>query len=139
MSNTDLLHMHDFDIEACDTKVISVAPTEDERTDIILDQTCFYARDGGQDWHKGTIRKGGIEFTVEEVRLDENGVVHHIGQVAKGSFVEGDTVHCQVDHERHFINMCLHSADHVIDMAVDQLGLDWIGMKGQHYPHTPLL
>jgi len=33
------------------------------------------------------------------------------------------------------INMRLHSAGHVIDMAIDQLGLDWIGTKGQHYPH----
>lgn len=135
MSNTDLLHIQDFDIEACDAKVLSIAVTEDERTDIILDQTCFYARGGGQDWDKGTVTKLNASFDVEEVRLDENGIVHHIGTLANGSFSEGDVVSCEVDHERRFINMRLHSAGHVIDMAVDQLGLDWIGTKGQHYPH----
>lgn len=135
MSNTDLLHMQDFDVETCDSKILSVTATEDERTDIILNQTCFYARGGGQDWDKGIIKKDDAGFAVEEVRLDENGAVHHIGQVTDGSFAESDIVHCQVDHERRTINMRLHSAAHVIDMAVARLGLDWIGTKGQHYPH----
>lgn len=127
--------MQDFDVEVCEATILSVAPTNDERMDIVLDKTCFYARGGGQDWDKGTIRKDMAEFAVEEVRLDENGIVHHIGQVVDGNFTEGDVVHCQVDHERRFINMRLHSAGHVIDMAIDQLGLDWVGTKGQHYPH----
>lgn len=135
MNATDLLYMQDFDVEACDAKVLSVSPAEDERLDLILDKTCFYARGGGQDWDKGIIKKDSAEFTVEEVRLDENGVVHHIGQMTEGSFDTGDAVSCSVDHERRFTNMRLHSAGHVIDMAVEQLGLDWIGTKGQHYPH----
>lgn len=127
--------MQDFDVGACDAQVLSVVPTEDGRSDIVLNQTCFYARGGGQDWDEGVMRKDGAEFTVKEVRLDENGVVHHIGKAVSGSFAEGEAVHCQVDHERRLINMRLHSAGHVIDMAIDQLGLDWIGTKGQHYPH----
>lgn len=127
--------MQDFDVETCDAHILSLVPTEDGRIDIILDQTCFYARGGGQDWDEGVMRKDGAEFTVEEVRLDENGTVHHIGTVLSGSFTKDDAVHCRVDHERRLINMRLHSAGHVIDMAVDQLGLDWIGTKGQHYPH----
>src|SRR5436190_1583438 len=99
MNSTDLLHMQDFDVETCDAKVLSVAATKDERTDIVLNQTCFYARGGGQDWDKGTIQKDDVEFTVEEVRLDEDGVVHHIGAVTNGSFHEGDSVSCKVDHE----------------------------------------
>jgi Ser-tRNA(Ala) deacylase AlaX len=133
--STNLLHMQDFDVETCDAKTLSVALTEDERTDIVLDQTCFYARGGGQDWDQGTITKPGAEFKVEEVRLDEDGVVHHVGQITSGLFDEGDTVSCAVNHERRLTNMRLHSAGHVIDMAIDQLGLDWIGTKGQHYPH----
>lgn len=132
--NTNLLYMQDFDVETCTAKVLSVTQTEDERLDLILDQTCFYARGGGQDWDKGSIKKDGAEFTVEEVRLDEDSIVHHIGN-ASGSFDEGDAVTCEVDHKRRTINMRLHSAGHVIDMAVDQLGLDWVGTKGQHYPH----
>jgi Ser-tRNA(Ala) deacylase AlaX len=132
---TSLLHMQDFNIEACDAKVFSATLTEDERIDIVLDQTCFYARGGGQDWDKGIIKKEDAEFTVEEVRLDEDGVVHHIGTITNGSFNKGDNVFCKVDHERRAVNTRLHSAAHVIDMAVAQLDLNWIGTKGQHYPH----
>jgi Ser-tRNA(Ala) deacylase AlaX len=127
--------MQDFDVETCDAKVLSITSTEDDRTEILLDQTCFYARGGGQDWDQGTITKSDAEFKVEEVRLDEDGIVHHVGQITSGAFDKDDTVSCKVDHERRLVNMRLHSAAHVIDMAVAKLGLDWAGTKGQHYPH----
>ncbi len=127
--------MQDFDVETCDANVLSVTPTDDERLDLVLDQTCFYARGGGQDWDMGIIRKPDTTFMVEEVRLDENGIVHHVGVTTNGSFAQGDVATCIVDHERRTANMRLHSAGHVIDMAIDQLGLDWVGTKGQHYPH----
>jgi len=132
---TDLLYMQDFGVETCNAKVLSVEPTDDNRTGIVLDQTCFYARGGGQDWDKGTIKCTNARFTVEEVRLDEAGLVHHIGTIADGQLKVGDEVECEVDHERRTINMRLHSAAHVIDMAVADAGLDWISTKGQHYPH----
>lgn len=132
---TNLLYMQDFDVETCDARVISITPADDGRSGIILDQTCFYARGGGQDWDKGTISKPDATFAVDEVRLDEEGQVHHIGTTTNGTFGEGDSVACATDHERRVTNMRLHSAAHVIDMAVDQLGLDWVGTKGQHYPH----
>lgn len=130
---TTLLYMQNFDIETCEATIIAATPT-DGKLDLVLDQTCFYARGGGQDWDMGVIRKSNAEFAVEEVRLDENGVVHHIG-IANGAFGERDKVACEVDHERRVINMRLHSAAHVIDMAIDKLGLDWVATKGQHYPH----
>lgn len=131
---TDLLYMQDFDVESCDATILSIMPTEDGKLDITLNQTSFYARGGGQDWDRGIISKPGAEFIVEEVRLDENGIVHHIGSTSS-SFSDGDKVICEVEHKRRMINMRLHSAAHVIDMAIDKLGLDWIATKGQHYPH----
>lgn len=131
---TELLYLKDFDVEICKAVVASAGATEDGRTTITLNQTCFYARGGGQDWDKGEIAKDGAHFTVEEVRLDESGDVHHIGTITAGTFVTGDAVSGKVDHERRSINTRLHSAGHVIDMAIDSLGLDWIATKGQHYP-----
>jgi Ser-tRNA(Ala) deacylase AlaX len=127
--------MQDFDVESCEAKVLSINQTEDGRTDIVLDKTAFYPRGGGQDWDTGNISKEGASFTVEEVHLDEQGQVHHIGHLTEGSFQTGDTVSGIIDHERRSINTRLHSAGHVIDMAIDSLGLDWVATKGQHYPH----
>ena len=132
---TELLYIKDFDVETCTAKVIAVSNTEDGRTDIVLDQTCFYPRGGGQDWDMGKISKADGEFTVEEVRLDEEGTVHHIGELTKGEFSTGNEIEGKVDSERRSVNTRLHSGGHVIDMAIDSLGLDWIATKGQHYPH----
>ncbi len=132
---TELLHMQDFDVEACEATIVLISETEDGRTDIILDKTCFYARGGGQDWDTGLINKDGARFRVDEVRLDEASIVHHIGEVTEGNFEVDDTVSGTVNHERRSINTRLHSAGHVIDMAIDSLGLDWVAGKGQHYPH----
>lgn len=132
---SELLYMQDFNVEKCEATIISISATEDTRTDIVLDQTCFYARGGGQDWDTGTISKDDTVFVVEEVHLDEHGDVHHIGNYQTGSFVVGGRAMCKVDHERRMINTRLHSAGHVIDMAIDKFGLDWIATKGQHYPH----
>lgn len=136
---TELLYMQDFDVETCEAKVVSISQTEDGRTDMVLDQTCMYARGGGQDWDYGTISKDEAIFTIDEVRLDEVGIVHHFGIVTSGTFAAGDQVRCVVDHERRMINTRLHSAGHVLDMAVDSLGLDWVGGKGQHYPDLSAL
>jgi Ser-tRNA(Ala) deacylase AlaX len=132
---TELLYMQDFDVESCEARVVSVSPSEDERVDIVLDQTCFYPRGGGQDWDTGVITGADAGFNVAAVHLDEHGTVHHIGQFSNGILQTGDRVSAVVDHKRRSINTRLHSAGHVIDMAIDYLGLDWIATKGQHYPH----
>lgn len=132
---SELLYMQDFNVEVCEANIVSISTVEDGRTDIVLDQTCFYARGGGQDWDMGTIAGDDTTFEVEEVHLDEQGDVHHIGNYRTGLFTNGDHVMCSVNHERRMINTRLHSAGHVIDMAIDKLGLDWVATKGQHYPH----
>jgi Ser-tRNA(Ala) deacylase AlaX len=132
---TELLYMQDFDIENCTAVIKSVLNTEDNRSDIELDRTCFYPRGGGQDWDTGTIQKDEAVFSVEEVHLDEGGVVHHIGSFKSGELKAGDVVECSITHDRRAINTRLHSAGHVIDMAIDSLGLDWVATKGQHFPH----
>lgn len=132
---TDLLYMEDFDVETCSSVIKSIAQTDESRVDIELDKTCFYPRGGGQDWDTGFITKGDSVFKVEEVRLDENGIVHHVGTLEGEELSIGDTVECRVDHDRRSINTRLHSAGHIIDMAIDSIGLDWLAVKGQHYPH----
>lgn len=126
--STKLLHMDGFGVVNCDSTVESVTQTDDGRTDVVLDQTCFYARGGGQDWDTGTIG----DVVVEEVRLDEHGVVHHIGT---GDVEVGQKVSCAVDQDRRAMNTRLHSAGHVVDMANSSINPDWIPGRGAHYPH----
>lgn len=128
---TKLLYLEDFNVTTCKAQVVNQKETEDSRRAIILDQTCFYPRGGGQDWDTGKI-VGETEFVVEEVRLDPDGVVWHIGS---GSLNEGEKVECVVDAKRREKNSKLHSAGHALDMATSEIFPDWIPGKGAHYPH----
>lgn len=129
---TELLYLDEFEVLTGHATVTAVTTLDDGRIDIDLTRTCFYPRGGGQDWDTGTIRAGDAVFTVEEVRLDEQGVVHHIGQ---GTVSEGTDVVLEVDAHRRALNTRLHSAGHIVDLAVERLGLAWVPGKGAHYPH----
>lgn len=132
---TRLLYLEDFDVVDCDAVVRSVGTHEDGRTIVVLDQTCFYPRGGGQDWDTGLIETESVGFRVEEVRLDETGEVLHIGTMEQGKIAAGAAVRGAVDAERRTANTRLHSAGHVIDWAMSDLNADWLPGRGAHYPH----
>lgn len=132
---TTLLYLEDFDVTEANVAVMKVYDVDDARQVLELDQTCFYPRGGGQDWDQGVIRGSDAEFTIEQVRLDEDGTVQHIGRITRGTYSAGDAVACAVDTVRRQANTRLHSAGHLIDMAIDQLKLPWVPGKGAHYPH----
>ena len=127
---TDMLYLQDFDVESCTAKVLSISTSTEEPTmgkiDIILDRTCFYPRGGGQDWDQGIFTNGNSTADIEEVRLDESGIAHHYCSHIF-DIKDGDKVTCVVDHDRRWINTRLHSAGHMVDMAVESLGYTWIG------------
>lgn len=106
---------------------------ENNRKILILDQTSFYPQGGGQPYDKGVIESSETLFEVEEVRSFDNHVKHY-GQFIKGHFTPNQTVCCKVDAKRRYHHNCLHSAGHVVDMAVFKLGLNWIPEKGHHFP-----
>lgn len=132
---TELLYLKDFDVTTCEARVQTVEANDDGRTILTLGQTCFYPRGGGQDWDEGTVTAPNGTFEVNEVRLDENGVAQHFGMFSSGKIEVGDDVACKVDEARRTANTRLHSAGHLVDMAVQQLGWPWEPGKGAHYPH----
>lgn len=130
---TKLLYTEDFDVLHCEATVVEVGEHEDKVV-ITLNETCFYPKGGGQDFDQGTITAPDAEFTVEAVFYND-GEVKHIGEYAKGQLSVGDSVSCQVNAVRRNLNTRIHSAGHVIDMAIRSLGWDWKPEKGAHYPH----
>lgn len=115
-----------------DATVLQVTQEQD-RTVIILDKTSFYPQGGGQPSDKGIIQSSTGLFKVEDVRLNEE-LVKHYGHFVKGELTENQSVSCEVNHETRQLHNRLHSAGHVIDMAVFKLGLNWTPEKGHHFP-----
>lgn len=133
--NTELTYLQQMHLLELDAAVTGVIEGDAGRRIVILDRTIFYPQGGGQPFDTGTIRGNSGVLEVEQVRWSEQGP-HHIG-VMTGSISEGDPVHLSVDPDRRELNTRLHSAGHVVDMAVDRLGLGWIPGKGYHFPQGP--
>jgi Ser-tRNA(Ala) deacylase AlaX len=110
---------------------------DDFGTCLILDQTIFYPQGGGQPADVGVIKSDFFHFTVNKVRLNENGQVLHYGQYDKGSFEIG-AVDLSIDIQNRIINAKVHSAGHLLDCAVANLGIGALKpTKGFHFPEGP--
>jgi len=67
---------------------------------VVLDQTNFYAEQGGQTFDKGTIEIGDkVEIAVENVQV-YGGFVLHVGYLKHGSIQLGDSVTTVIDGEK---------------------------------------
>lgn len=137
MKTTKLIYLENFNILKNDAKIIDLLE-ENGRQIIIVDQTIFYPQGGGQPYDKGIIENKSGKFIVEEVRFVD-GVVKHIGKFESGMFNISDIVHCIVDKTRRELNSRLHSAGHIVDMAINALNINWIPGKGYHFPEGPYI
>lgn len=142
--HTTLLYMSDMKLYSCQAKVVDIQKSEDGTVGLYLDQTIFYPQGGGQPWDTGTIEiidsvhpnRIGEILHVIEVRYVDGRVVHGTdSQLVPISI--GDIVRCNVDKERRMLNSRLHSAGHLIDMALKEMGKDWKPTKGYHFPNGP--
>ena len=120
----------------CSAIVEEIKDLGENKFSIILNQTVFYPQGGGQPYDNGIIKNENAIFNVNEVRFIE-GQVHHIGTYSKETFKIGDTVDCLVEKERRQLNTRLHSAGHLIDMGLKELGRSWKPGKGYHFPNGP--
>ena len=135
--HTKLIYLEDMGLLELDARVLGVHE-EEGRVVVVLDQTVFYPQGGGQPFDQGYIKSETATFRVEEVRFAE-GVVKHIGGFEVGTLQGGESIHCVVDAERRALHARLHSAGHVIDLALQQMPVTWAPGKGYHFPQGPYI
>ncbi|KAK5116821.1 hypothetical protein LTR85_009081 [Meristemomyces frigidus] len=112
-------------------------------------ETIFYAQGGGQPFDTGFVTlveegKKEARFNVEAVRNAGEGQVLHFGRFADGSdtsaFADGIMVEQHIDGARRDLNSRIHTAGHIVGLAVSRLGTHipelrvTDGTKAQHYP-----
>ncbi len=134
---TNLLCLNNTYLFKSPAHVVEIRMLEDGRTAVILDQTIFYPRGGGQPCDKGVINSESASFEVNDVHLDKEGIVCHIGTFKEGTFNAGDAVSLSVDEKRRILNAKLHSAAHLLDRAVGTLNLPLKPTKGYHFSDSP--
>ncbi|MBP9762706.1 hypothetical protein KBD34_03760 [Patescibacteria group bacterium] len=117
------------------TKILRVE-TSETLTVLTLEDTIFHPQGGGQPTDRGTIKNEHGELTVTQVKRREDGQIEHIGTLL-GQLSEGQTVQCKIDEPARHLHSRLHSAGHLIDVALEGLGLPWEPNKGYHFPEGP--
>jgi len=77
-------------------------------------------------------------FVVEHVKKDEKDRILHYGHFTNGSsFAAGQKVELQVEEKARREHARLHTAGHVLDLAVSAAGYSLFGGKGNHHPGSP--
>jgi misacylated tRNA(Ala) deacylase len=99
--------LEDSYLKECDATVVSV---KDEKY-VVLDQTVFYAKGGGQPHDTGRIIRGTDAFNVVYVGKFEGEISH---EVDMPGLQVGDRVHCVLDWERRYQLMRSHTAAHTV-------------------------
>lgn len=129
---TTLTYMEQQYVFEANSKVLEVIPNYREAlTAVVLNHTILYPQGGGQPCDHGSLVGAAGTFDVQDVRFVD-GVVYHMGQFSLGSFAPGETVTVTVDAVRRHLHSRLHTAGHLIDEAVRNLGYDWMPTKGIH-------
>lgn len=83
---------------------------------VVLDQTCFYPRGGGQTADLGKIQDASVVDVEKNDALD---IIHILEKEA--SFKVGETVHGAIDWDRRYRIMGLHSAAHIVYYVMPQV------------------
>ncbi|MDY6777628.1 MAG: alanyl-tRNA editing protein [Candidatus Nanohaloarchaea archaeon] len=83
---------------------------------IVLDQTAFYPKGGGQPSDTGRLATDSAETQVNRVRR-EDGDIRHFVDTTDG-FSKGDTVEGIIDWERRHRLMRMHTAQHILSAVV---------------------
>ncbi len=83
---------------------------------IVLKQSAFYPEGGGQPADHGTIQSDGFETRVTDVQKRQGEVRHYVDDTSK--LTRGDEVEGQIDWERRYSHMRMHTAQHLLSAVV---------------------
>jgi Ser-tRNA(Ala) deacylase AlaX len=102
----------------------------------VLNKTIFYPQGGGQPSDVGVIKLDENNYFNVTKCLKHEGIVRHYGDLV-GQIKTGDKVKTEIDAEKRLENVNLHSAAHLIDYALYNLGINTNGGKGYSFPAGP--
>ncbi|MBS1266124.1 MAG: Alanyl-tRNA editing protein AlaX-M [Candidatus Woesearchaeota archaeon] len=111
MTNDQVLYLKDCYLKEWETKVKSVSKGKF----IVLKNTAFYPKSGGQPWDTGKITKDDEEYKVVYVGKFGGNISH---EVDKPGLKPGDKVKCKIDWERRYTLMKMHTAAHVLSRVM---------------------
>ncbi|KAK6930152.1 Alanyl-tRNA synthetase, class IIc, N-terminal, partial [Dillenia turbinata] len=153
-SNPTKLEYYD-DMCSLPIQLVHLKQAEDGRRAVILESTIFHPQGGGQPSDTGfiTFPNSNSKFVVQDVR-SKDGIVFHYGSLENedsnsnsneelliSEIQQGIQVSLHVNEPRRTLNSRLHSAGHLLDVCVLNVGLltHLEPNKGYHFPDGPFV
>jgi misacylated tRNA(Ala) deacylase len=115
---TERLFMADADLRRATATVLAASPEG-----IVLDQTPFYARAGGQPGDTGRIVWDGGEVAIADTFKGEGETIIHLPAPGAALPPAGAPVEAVLDWDRRFAHMCMHTALHLLCVAIPGAGV----------------
>jgi len=109
MQKTDTLFRDDSYLKSSEATVVSV-----DDNGVVLDRTVFYPMGGGQPGDSGELQWAEHAATVVDTRYDDSGCIRHVLADDAPVPAVGDTVTAQIDWERRYLHMRMHTALHLL-------------------------
>ena len=144
---TELVYFGDTYKTSCgECKILSCEPVDEPKDGgpthvVVLDRTIAYPAGGGQPSDTGRIvSPNAVAFVVTSVASTKDGTVTHLGSFeTEGAtpFAVDDEVTVTVDADRRLLHARIHSAGHLLDVAMTNIGFGpnvMVPAKGLHQP-----
>jgi alanyl-tRNA synthetase len=94
---------------------------EGEEVEVVLDRSPFYPEGGGQLGDRGLITSRRGEVEIADTQRVGEGIIVHLGRVARGTIRVGDGVRAVIDSARRRDIMRNHTATHLLHAALHEL------------------
>ncbi len=117
---TKLTYLDDSYVKTMTAKILDVKEESVGKWRLILDETVFYPMGGGQSTDQGILKSDAWQGNVYQVMMKDGEVWHYV-TASEGPEV-GMTVNGEINWERRYKHMQLHSAGHIVDFAIFLLG-----------------
>ncbi len=116
ITGTKLLYYADPSRYSFDAKILRII----NKNLVVLDETCFYPRGGGQEPDFGYIGA----YKVDNVVKIKDKVLHHVIGIFEQN--EGEIINCLVEKERRLAITKNHTATHIINHASRSVLGSWV-------------
>ena len=111
---TEEIFRRDSYAKSCDATVTAI-----EDGAIVLDRTVFYPEGGGQPGDLGRLRMSdGTVVVIADTQKGDNGI-RHVADKGTTMPAVGDTVSAEIEWERRFVHMRMHTLLHLVCAVVD--------------------
>ncbi len=131
--NTIPIYLTDSYQTAMDAQILEVIPEGTGKYRILLSQTVFYPMGGGQPTDQGHLASANWNADVYQVMMKDGEIWHYMNSTVEPKI--GENVHGEINWDRRYKNMKVHSAGHIVDFALFLLGLTpdiLTPLKGDH-------